>query len=94
MIPPTLEIRPGLHIEIQAVPGALRLQWRIAGTLVWQGDADAGMWPAAGHDAPAIPGGLVPADLGLIETCLRQHAEECRRQLAASKVTARFLSGG
>ncbi len=94
MMPPTLEIRPGLHIEIQAIPGAVRFQWRIAGTLAWLDDSDGGAWPAAGHDPQGIPGGPALADLALIETCLRQHAEACRRQHAAGKVTARFLTGG
>ena len=98
MTTPSLEIRAGLHIEIDSVPvpGSARIQWRIAGAMPCLFDPGDGTFhPASdGHDPNEILAAIAPADLALIEARLRQHAEERRRQLAAQNLLARFLSGG
>lgn len=93
--PSHLEIRPGLRVEIAPVAGSARIQCRIAGVMPCEFDPAAGTWHAAvdGHDPNAILAVIAPADLALIETRLHQHAEACRRQIAAQNLTARFLSG-
>ncbi len=94
MPPQTFEIRPGLHIEIQAVPDSVRLLWRIAGS-VTTGlfDPGGGNRHAGGWNPKALPAAhaISAADLALIESRLRQYAEARRRCLATQHVTALFF---